>query len=138
MIKPPHKAGPRAGRTARLLALVAVVGLLAAACGSDDEPDDPITVYSGRNEDLIGPLVEMFEEATGIRADVRYGSSPDLALLIETEGDATPADVFISQSPGAMGYLATQDRLQTLPASVLDSVDALYQAGDGTWVGFSG
>ena len=102
------------------------------------EPDDPITIYSGRNEDLIGPLVEMFEEATGIDADVRYGSSPDLALLIETEGDATPADVFISQSPGAMGYLATQDRLRPLPADVLDAVDALYQAGDGTWVGFSG
>ena len=102
------------------------------------EPDDPLTVYSGRNEDLIGPLVEMFEEATGIEADVRYGSSADLALLIETEGDATPADVFISQSPGAMGYLATQDRLQALPASILDAVDALYRAGDGTWLGFSG
>lgn len=102
------------------------------------EPDDPLTIYSGRNEDLIGPLVEIFEDATGIETDVRYGSSPDLALLIETEGDATPADVFISQSPGAMGYLATQDRLQTLPADVLDTVDAVYQAGDGTWVGFSG
>ena len=102
------------------------------------EPDDPLTVYSGRNKDLIGPLVEMFEEATGIEADVRYGSSADLALLIETEGDATPADVFISQSPGAMGYLATQDRLQALPASILDAVDALYRAGDGTWLGFSG
>ena len=99
---------------------------------------EPITIYSGRNEDLIGPLVEMFEEATGIDADVRYGSSPDLALLIETEGDATPADVFISQSPGAMGYLATQDRLRSLPAAVLDAVDAAYQAGDGTWVGISG
>ncbi|MDE0195913.1 MAG: extracellular solute-binding protein [bacterium] len=102
------------------------------------ELDDPITIYSGRNEDLIGPLVEMFEEQTGIEADVRYGSSPDLALLIETEGDATPADVFISQSPGAMGYLATQDRLQLLPASLLGAVDESYQAGDGTWVGFSG
>ena len=102
------------------------------------ESDDPITIYSGRSEDLIGPLVEMFEEATGIEADVRYGSSPDLALLIETEGDATPADVFISQSPGAMGYLATQDRLRILPASVLGATDAGFRAGDGTWVGFSG
>ncbi|MDE0652114.1 MAG: extracellular solute-binding protein [bacterium] len=102
------------------------------------EPDGPITIYSGRSEDLIGPLVEMFEDATGIETDVRYGSSPDLALLIETEGDATPADIFISQSPGAMGYLATQDRLQELPAGILNAVNAAYQAGDGTWVGFSG
>ncbi len=139
MIKPPHKAGLRAGRTARrLLALVAVVGLLAAACGSDDEPDEPITVYSGRNEDLIGPLVEMFEEAGDVQVEVRYGSSADLALLIETEGDASPADVFISQSPGAMGYLATAGRLRELPPSTLDAVGAGFRAGDGTWVGLSG
>lgn len=164
----------RAGRAIWLVATVVSISLVAAACGSGDdpapvsspapsppaeptpapepapapppepapappsEPDDPITIYSGRNEDLIGPLVEMFEQQTGIDADVRYGSSPDLALLIETEGDATPADVFISQSPGAMGYLATQDRLRLLPASLLGAVDEGYQAGDGTWVGFSG
>ena len=102
------------------------------------EPDDPLIVYSGRNEDLIGPLVEMFEEASGIDVGVRYGSSPDLALLIETEGDASPADVFISQSPGAMGYLATQDRLKPLPAAILNSVAEGNRAGDGTWVGISG
>ncbi len=102
------------------------------------ESDGPLTIYSGRNEDLIGPLVELFEEATGIDADVRYGKSPDLALLIETEGDATPADVFISQSPGAMGYLATLDRLQPLPASILDAVGGDFQAGGGNWVGISG
>ncbi|MCY3786304.1 MAG: extracellular solute-binding protein [bacterium] len=102
------------------------------------EPDDPLTVYSGRSEDLIGPLVAMFEEATGMEVDVRYGASPDLALLIEAEGDATPADVFISQSPGAMGYLAARYRLRTLPEDVLDAVAAPYRAGDGTWVGFSG
>lgn len=162
----------RACRTLGLAALVGVLSLVAAACGSEDstggtvsappsppvepvpapppepappsepatppEPEEPITVYSGRNEDLIGPLVEMFEEATGIDVDVRYGSSPDLALLIETEGDASPADVFISQSPGAMGYLATQDRLQPLPAGILDAVDEDDRAGDGTWVGISG
>ena len=123
---------------ARLLALVAVLGLLAAACGSGSEPEGPITVYSGRSEDLIGPLVERFEAETGIDVEVRYGSSVDLALLIETEGSASPADVFISQSPGAMGYLATGGRLQALPASVLDAVEADFRAGDGTWVGLSG
>ncbi|MXZ29666.1 MAG: extracellular solute-binding protein [Acidimicrobiia bacterium] len=150
----------RAGRGIWLVAAVTALSLVAAACGSDDdgapvssrapaspvepapppppEPGDPLTIYSGRSEDLISPLVEMFEETTEIEADVRYGSSADLALLIEAEGDATPADVFISQSPGAMGYLATQGRLRVLPSGVLDAVDSAYAAGDGTWVGFSG
>ena len=178
MVKTGSRATRRTGRALGTLALVGILSLTAAACGSGGdsggtvapaptppvepepapapppepapapppepapappaEPDDPITIYSGRNEDLIGPLVEMFEEQTGIDADVRYGSSPDLALLIETEGDASPADVFISQSPGAMGYLATQDRLQPLPAGILDAVDADNRGGDGSWVGISG
>ena len=128
----------RRGSMACLPALVVVLGLLAAACGSDTEPEGPITVYSGRNEELIGPLVERFEADTGIAVEVRYGSSADLALLIETEGDASPADVFISQSPGAMGHLATAGRLQQLPASVLNAVGAEFRAADGTWVGLSG
>lgn len=184
MVKSGSRVTRRPGRALGLLALVGILSLTAAACGSDGdsggtvapaptppaepapapppepapapppepapapppepapappaEPDDPLTIYSGRNEDLIGPLVEMFEEASGIDVDVRYGSSPDLALLIETEGDASPADVFISQSPGAMGYLATQDRLQPLPAGIRGAVDEDNRAGDGTWVGISG
>ena len=162
------KSGRRATRSSDralwLLAVIGVLSLTAASCGSEGEsgstasagptppaepaparapqpepePQGPITVYSGRAEDLIGPLVERFEAATGIAVEVRYGSSADLALLIETEGDASPADVFISQSPGAMGYLATQGRLQVLPASVLDAVAERFRAGDGTWVGLSG
>ncbi len=144
MIKLHHKVGLRVGGLTRLAVLTVVcglltaVGLLAAACGSDANSDDSITVYSGRNEDLIGPLVKMFEEASDIQVEVRYGSSADLALLIETEGNSSPADVFISQSPGAMGYLATAGRLQQLPASVLSAVDEGFRAGDGSWVGLSG
>ncbi len=160
MTKSGSRATRNAGRALRLLALVGVLSLAAASCGSGGEsgstvtpaptppaepapapapePEGPITVYSGRNEDLIGPLVERFDDATGIAVEVRYGSSADLALLIETEGDASPADVFISQSPGAMGYLATQGRLQVLPASVLDAVAERFRAGDGSWVGLSG
>ena len=127
-----------AGRAIWIVAAMACLGLAATACGSDSEPGGPITVYSGRNEDLVGPLVERFEEQSGVEVEVRYGSSADLALLIETEGDASPADVFISQSPGAMGYLATAGRLRQLPASVLDAVAAGFRADDGTWVGLSG
>ena len=138
MIESIHKAGRRGKNLAYLLALAGILGLLATACGSDAEPEGPITVYSGRNEDLIGPLVERFEVSTGIAVEVRYGSSADLALLIETEGVASPADVFISQSPGAMGYLATAGRLRELPSSVLDNVGEGFRADDGTWVGLSG
>jgi len=121
----------------RLLLVLAVLLALAgglAACSSDE---DRLTIYSGRNSELLGPLLEQFSEETGIGIDVRYGQSADLALLIGEEGDRSPADVFISQSPGAEGYLDEQGLLAELPSSVLDLVPAESRAADGSWVGLS-
>jgi iron(III) transport system substrate-binding protein len=106
------------------------------ACSSDS--GDRLTIYSGRTEDLVGPLLEEFNEETGIAIDVRYGDSADLALLIAEEGDQSPADVFLSQSPGATGYLDEQGTLEALPDDVLDLVEPRFRADDGGWVGVSG
>lgn len=107
-----------------------------AACGSDG--DGALVVYSGRTENLIDPLLDDFEQETGIDVDRRYDDSANLALLIEEEGDRTPADVLISQSPGAVGYLAQAGGLATLPDEVVDAVPEEDAADDGTWVGLSG
>ena len=69
---------------------------------------------------------------------MRYGDTADLALLIDEEGDKSPADVFLSQSPGAVGFLDQQGLLGTLPDDVLDLVAEGFHARDGNWVGFSG
>ncbi len=119
------------------LALVPLLtlGLLAPACSTDS---DRLTVYSGRTKDLISPLLEQFSEETGIKIDVRYGDSADLALLIDTEADKTDVDVFISQSPGAVGFLDAQERLTQLDDAELDLVDDQFRSGSGDWVGLSG
>ena len=116
----------------RLVALLVLAAGLASCSGGGDR----ITVYSGRTENLIGPLLERFAEETGIGVDVRYGESADIALLIDEEGEASPADVFISQSPGAIEFL--EDRLQPLPPDVVSRVDARFRSEAGLWVGLSG
>ena len=129
--------------TPRLFAALLAFALLATACGDDDtaSSDDgasSITVYSGREQELIEPLLDAFTAETGIEVDARYEGSADLALLIQTEGDNSPADVFISQSPGALGLLAGEGRLATLDDSLTGLVDAGYAASDDTWVGITG
>ena len=109
-------------------------GLAACTTGGDDR----LTIYSGRQEELILPLLEDFSDETGIGIDVRYGDSADLALLIDEEGDRSPADVFLSQSPGAVGFLEADDRLEKLPEGVLDKVEPNLRSGNGRWVGVSG
>jgi iron(III) transport system substrate-binding protein len=118
-----------------VVAMVCAVALVAPACSTDE---DRLTIYSGRTSDLIKPLLDQFSEETGTKIDVRYGDSADLALLIEEEGDRSEVDVFISQSPGAVGFLDEHDLLRELDQSVLDLVDEDFRAGDGQWVGLSG
>lgn len=124
-------------RTSTLVAAVAVLlGLIAPACSTSG--GDRLTVYSGRTKALIGPLLDEFNEETGIKIDVRYGDSADLALQIDAEGDKSNVDVFISQSPGAVGFLDEQGLLAELAQNELDQVDEDFRAGDGQWVGLSG
>ncbi len=97
-----------------------------------------LTIYSGRSEELVGPVIEQFEQDTGIAVDVRYGDSSSLALTILEEGRNTQADVFFSQDAGALGLLAKNDVLTALPAYILDSVEPRFRAQDGLWVGITG
>jgi iron(III) transport system substrate-binding protein len=117
------------------------VAVAAAGCGDTDNAGSStssITVYSGRGEDLIQPVFDLFEERTGISVNVRYGGSSEMALLIDTEGDRSPADVFISQSPGAVGFLEQQGRLVSLSEPTLSRVSEEFAASDGRWIGITG
>lgn len=131
----PSRRGLRVLRALGIGSLVAGALLALPACSSDG---DRLTVYSGRTEDLIGPVLERFSDDTGIAIDVRYGDSGDLAQLIDTEGGRSPADVFISQSPGAVAFLDEAGRLAPLGDEVLAAVPDEDEDGDGSWVGITG
>jgi iron(III) transport system substrate-binding protein len=97
-----------------------------------------ITVYSGRSESLIQPLIDEFTAATGVTVNVRYGDSGELAALLLTEGDASPADVYFGQDAGALGAIEDAGLFATLPDSTLSLVDPAYRSVTGGWVGTSG
>lgn len=118
--------------------LLVLLPLLLAGLPACSDSEGRLTVYSGRTEDLIGPLLTRFSDETGIGIDVRYADSAELALLIDTEGDRSPADVFVSQSPGAVSFLDDKKRLRELPQSVVDKVPTEDRAGDRGWVGLTG
>ncbi|MGH3131653.1 MAG: iron ABC transporter substrate-binding protein [Gaiellaceae bacterium] len=123
-----------------LAALVATTLTLAlAACGGDDGSGrGTLTIYSGREEELVEPLFEMFEERTGIDVEVRYGDSAELAATIAEEGGNSPADVFFAQDAGTLGAVAEEGRLAELPDELLDRVDERFRDPHGRWVGTSG
>jgi iron(III) transport system substrate-binding protein len=125
-----------------LLSAVALALLLASvtACGGDDAGGNgkELTIYSGREEEIIAPLFEQFEEETGTKLEVRYGDSAELAATLAEEGGNSPADVFFAQDAGSLGAVASEGLLMTLPADVLDRVEERYRDPNGAWVGTSG
>lgn len=97
-----------------------------------------LTIYSGRSEELVAPLIQRFETESGIDVEVNYASTSELAATILEEGDQSPADVFFSQDGGALGALAAENRLAALPEDILGQVDERFRSPDGMWVGVSG
>lgn len=134
-------------RTPAAAALLALTALAAAGCTAapSGEPaatetgaDGAFTLYAGRSEDLVGPLVERFEEESGIDVEVRYASSTELEALLLEEGERSPADVFWSQDAGSLGAVAAAGLLTTLPEDITGAVPADLTSTDGSWVGVTG
>ena len=142
----------RTGRTVLLTAILAVFALFAAACGggSDTASTDTgtngtadlagteVTVYSGRSEELVKPLLEQFEKETGVKVNVKYGESPELASLLTTEGANSPADVFFAQDAGSLGLVSEAGLFEKQPNGTLELVPEQFRAANGDWIGTSG
>lgn len=107
-----------------------------AASGDTVLDDTVLVVYSGRSEELVGPLIDQFTDETGIDVSVRYGGSTELATTLLAEGDSTEADVFFAQDPASLGAVSTM--MTELDASILDRVPDRFADSTGRWVGTSG
>ncbi|EIC91920.1 hypothetical protein IMCC13023_03990 [Candidatus Aquiluna sp. IMCC13023] len=122
------------------LVLAAVAAVSVSGCTAEAALPDKssITVYAGRSEALIQPMVDQFTLDTGIEVEVRYAGSAELAAQLLEEGQNSPADVFFAQDAGALGAVAKAALLTKLPDEILGLVSPQYSAADGSWVGVSG
>ena len=122
-----------------LLAILVVLILpLIAACGDGDTSARPakLTIYSSREQSLVAPVIQQFQDASGINVGVKYGSNAGLAATIRDEGSNSPADLFFGTDPGQLG--AISDLFMPLPNSILEQVPAQFRSREGKWVGISG
>jgi len=116
------------------LATLTALGLI--GCAPID--DSSLVIYSGRSEALIQPLIDSYQKETGVKVEVRYAGSAELAAQLLEEGASSPADVFFAQDAGALGAVSKAGLLKVLDSEVLEQVDAEYRANNGTWIGVSG
>lgn len=112
-------------------AIIAIAGFAATPVLAQD-----LTLYSGRGEPLVAPIIAAFTAETGIRVNVRYGGTAELAVLLQEEGAASPADLYWAQDAAALG--AVVELFATLPETLVAQVPAAYRDSENRWVATSG
>jgi iron(III) transport system substrate-binding protein len=122
------------------VALALFATILTGCSSSDEQATDvtEITVYSGRSEEFIAPFFAQWEAQSGIKLNVRYGDSAELAAQILEEGANSPADLFLSQDAGSLGAVAEAGLFTQLSAEIASAIPATYVAANRNWVGITG
>ena len=117
------------------MAILAVSTLGLTGCAATEES---LTLYSGRKETLVQPLLDQFTADTGIEVEVRYAGTSETAALILEEGDNTNADVFFGVGGAALGALSRAGAFVEIDQEILNLVPAKFRSVDDDWIGTSG
>jgi iron(III) transport system substrate-binding protein len=137
------KISAKVGKFAAVVLAVGVGASLLAGCSSSSEQATEVTeltIYSGRSEEFIAPFFDQWQAESGIKLNIRYGDSAELAAQILEEGKNSPADLFLSQDAtyiaakrqwvgvtGRARVFAYSPTLKTLPQSVTDLTSPAYK-----------
>jgi iron(III) transport system substrate-binding protein len=100
--------------------------------------EDRIVVYSGRAERLIKPVLDAFQDKTGIQVDLLSSGTTELVNRLQAEGERTAADVFITNDAGSLERARELGLLMpvTMP-EVERTIPAVFRSPDNTWIGLS-
>jgi iron(III) transport system substrate-binding protein len=124
-----------------LTAVFALFATILVGCSSSsDQASDvtELTIYSGRSEEYIAPFFAEYEKQSGIKLNIRYGDSAELAAQILEEGNNSPADLFLSQDAGSLGAVSDAGLFIELGNDVAADIPAEFVAANRTWVGVTG
>lgn len=124
---------PRSPR--RGIVVLASVSLLAtgAACSSTDD-SDTLTVYTDQHSELIEALTDAYSDKTGtdfqIQQDATVGQ-------VKAEGDASPADVVLSEDPGPVAQLGKDGLLTKIDDDTIDQIRPGLSSPQKRWAAYA-
>ena len=113
---------------------LALIAPMLTACGCSAATSwsstTPSTSSSSRRS------LPAFEDETGIEVELRNGSDLELSNQLVQEGDASDADVFLTENSPAMSQVEAAGLFDELPSDILDVIPAMYRPESGLWTGF--
>jgi iron(III) transport system substrate-binding protein len=130
-------------RRTALIALASLATLALTACGSGSLEAkgklDPgkLTIYSAQHENLTQAWAKAFQDKTGIKVQIRYGSDSSMGAQIVQEGDQSPADVFLTENSPAMTTVQNAGLLAPVDAATVAQVGKAFAPSTHEWVGIA-
>lgn len=119
-------------RKLQILIAALTVSLTTQVIGSE------VNIYSSRKDVLIVPLLEQFQEQTGIVVNLITGNASSLLSRIKSEGDASPADLMITVDAGNLHRAKEAGLVQTIQSDVLETrIPAVFRDPEMQWVGLT-
>ena len=94
-----------------------------------------LTLYNAQHEDLVTAMVGGFTQSTGIKVNIRSGKDFELANQIVQEGDASPADVFVTENSPAMQIVQNSGLFAPVDTATLAQVPPRFAPSTADWVG---
>lgn len=120
------------------MVLAGFIGL--GACSAQEDASnggEVVNLYSARHYDSDQALYDRFTEETGITINVMEGSADELVARMTSEGDNSPADLFIAADAGALWRAQQASLFQPVTSATLDDrIPANLREPDGHWYGF--
>ncbi|MEJ1090609.1 iron ABC transporter substrate-binding protein [Microbacterium istanbulense] len=127
--------------SALALSVVATVALSACSSaspgGAGDEDADALVIYNAQHEKLTEEWADAFTEETGIAVVLRNGGDSELGNQLVAEGDASTADVFLTENSPAMSLVENAGLLAPVDSATLQTVPEAYRPASGDWTGIA-
>ncbi|MFV2058040.1 MAG: ABC transporter substrate-binding protein [Thiohalomonadales bacterium] len=114
--------------------LIFLFSVLVATSASSAEK---LTIFSGRSDKFVKPVIKAFTDTTGIEVVIHAGKSTGLLNKLKLEAGRTEADLYISNDAGNLQKGVEFGLFQALPGDLLAPIPANYRDPKNNWVGIS-
>ncbi|MGU3498963.1 iron ABC transporter substrate-binding protein [Mycobacterium sp. C31M] len=120
----------------RIVAALSILTFVSAmtACSSGDQGDE-LLIYNAQHESLTKEWIDAFTKETGIKVTYRQGGDTEMGNQLIAEGDASPADVFLTENSPAMAAVEQAGLFADVDPATVEQVPAQYRPSTNKWTG---
>lgn len=128
-------------RAPNFFSVLVALTMLAGCSGNNNTASDGaqvVNLYTARHYESDQALYDRFTSETGIKINLMEGKPDELVARMKSEGDNSPADLFIAADAGALWRAQKAGMLQPIKSAVLtERIPANLREPDGHYYGFT-